>query len=474
MKLHPAILIIDFITLITFLLCAVFIWNTAKRPDRNVIFGVTLPPEVRDRPEVKKAEARFGKLCLGWGTVLVLTFLPVPVLLETVPNRISLSVVSLLVWAMGVSVYCINRPFRAVRRELLGIKRQNGWCFGAMHEAAVDTKASLLKNRSALPAWLFLPAAALPGVLLFTARGPLQTATMLAAFSGMGLTAVFFCCHRAAKHLKTRVWSENSEVNVAVNCERQRIWSQFWIITAYWNGIACVAGWTLFALPGSGPYWIAAVSIFAGFAEFALVVLSNSSFRRFRERLLAADGAPVLTDDDDYWKDSWFAGEIYCNPNDESAMVEKRTGSGTTPNVATKKGRAFSLGTLAFCGALAAVISAFLLLSDFSTPALRIDGASRTVSINTAFYGTTFGEASIRSVALVGSIPNRFRTNGSDDGYSAVGQFTVDGYGPSLLYIHEKEAPYILIRLPDKYVFYNEKTKERTEAVYRELKAAAG
>lgn len=468
---HVAMVIIYSFILVILLICAVVVWNTAKTPGHNVIFGVTLPPAEQNGPDVKETTARFGKLCVKWGIILALTFLPVPALLEAVPDRISLSTVYFLMWAV-FSMYCINRPCRIVRRALLEIKRKNGWCFGAMHETVVDTKASLLKNRSALPAWLFLPAAALPVILLFTVRGPFRAGIIIAAVSSIALKGVFFWCYLAAKHLQAKVWSENSEINVAVNCERQRIWSQFWIFTAYWDSVFCVVEWTLYGLPGSGTFWFLAVLILSGFAELALIVLSNSAFRRFREKILATDRAPVLTDDDDYWKDSWFAGEVYCNPNDSSTMVEKRMGSGTTPNLATKKGRWFCYGMTAFAAVLFVGLSIFFLWPDFSSTTMRIDGASRTVSINTPFYGTKFDEASVKSVALVDSIPNSSRTNGSDDGYTAVGHFTVDGYGPSLLYLHENKPPYILIQLPGEYIFYNEQTGEQTEAVYRELKAA--
>ena len=36
------------------------------------------------------------------------------------------------------------------------------------------------------------------------------------------------------------------------------------------------------------------------------------------------------------------------------------------------------------------------------------------------------------------------------------------------------KPPYLLIHLPDKYIFYNERTGEETQAVYRRLRRAAG
>lgn len=312
---HFAIMAIYLCIFLVFLLCAAGVWHAAKAPGGDVAFGVTLPPAERDSPEVKREEKRFQKLCHKWGAILTLTFLPVPLLLTAVPDRVALSAVYLMVWAVVVAMYCVNRPVIIVFRSLRELKRK---------------KASEI-DRMLLPA-----------------------------------------------------------------------------------------------------------------------------------------------DDDDYWKESWFAGLAYCNPNDSSVLVEKRFGSGMTMNVATKKGKAFCYGGMAFAVVLIAVLSVFLLVSDFSATGLRVDPASHTVSIDAAFYGTKFSAASIQSVAIVDSIPKTFRTNGSDDGYTATGHFTVDGYGPSLLYVHENRPPYLVIRLPDKYVFYNEATKERTEAVYRELKAASG
>lgn len=471
---HPAILVLYCLVFLVFLFCAVTVWKSAKTPAQSIIFGVTIPPSEQNASEVKAVTARFPKLCLKWGIIFLLTFLPAPVLLEIFPDRIAFSSACFMVWAIVISMYCINRPFRLVRCALLGVKRKNGWHFGALHETAVDTKTSLLKNRSVLPAWLFLPAAALPAILFFSEHGPFETGVVISACLSMFLTVLFYVCYRAAKNLRARVWSEDSKINLAINCERQRVWSQFWMITAYWNSISCVAAWTLLNLPERGTYGVAAVSILTGFAELALITVTDTAFRSFRKKLLSADKTPVVADDDDYWKDSWFAGLVYCNPNDTSTMVEKRVGTGTTMNIATKKGRLLCFGGMAVAAVLVVGLSAFLLLSDFSVPTMQIDSASRTVSVDTAFYGTKFDEASVKSVTLVDSIPNSSRTNGSDDGYTAVGHFTVDGYGPSLLYVHENNPPYLVIRLADKYIFYNEKTGGQTKAVYQKLIAAVG
>ena len=78
---HSAILVIFCFVFMVFLICAAVVWSSGKTSTNNVIFGVTLPPAEQNDPEVKEAEARFGKLCFKWGLILTLTFLPVPVLL---------------------------------------------------------------------------------------------------------------------------------------------------------------------------------------------------------------------------------------------------------------------------------------------------------------------------------------------------------------------------------------------------------
>lgn len=467
---HVTLIVIFSFIYIVFLVCAIATWNTVKTPNQNVLLGVTLPAWALDEPEVKQAKTRFPRLCLKWGMILTLTFLPIPILLIMLPNRIAVTAVYLMVWAVGFAMYCINRPYRVVRRYLLDVKREKGWHCGPVREVTVDTRASLLKNRSAMPAWLFLPAVILPAILFFTANEKLKSAVIIAVVTSIGLKGLFFWCYQTAKRLKTKVWSENSEINVAVNGERQRIWTQFWVVTAYWDSVSCVVEWTLFGLPESGINWFMVVIILSGFAELALIVFSNASVRRVQKNLEAINRKPILADDDDYWKDSWFAGAVYCNPDDHSTTVEKRLGIGTTMNLATPKGKAFCYGMLIFVVVLIAGLSGFLLMADFSSTALRIDSASHTVSIDTFLYGTKFDESSVKSVTLVNSIPKSFRTNGSDDGYSAIGHFDVDGYGPSLLYLHENQPPYLVIRLSDGYVFYNEPTKEQTMTVYEKLK----
>ncbi|GKU24922.1 hypothetical protein [Clostridium folliculivorans] len=172
-----------------------------------------------------------------------------------------------------------------------------------------------------------------------------------------------------------------------------------------------------------------------------------------------------LTYDDEFWPN----GINYCNPKDKSFIVSKRIGLGNTVNLGIKKGKIFTFGTLAAVITIAMVLSTYLLLTDFYTPSIYIDGDK--IKVSDLDYSTAFNTSEIQDVKLIDEVPKVNKINGALTSIYARGKFDINSYGAGRIFIFKNSSPYIMIRLKDSYIIYNEDNKTKTNSLYEELKA---
>ncbi|MBR3709593.1 MAG: DUF3784 domain-containing protein [Bacteroidales bacterium] len=99
----------------------------------------------------------------------------------------------------------------------------------------------------------------------------------------------------------------------------------------------------------------------------------------------------------------------------------------------------------------------------------RITVGEETVKIS-GIYGREISVSDIVSVDLLDELPPiAMRTNGSETGKNLKGHFKLKSGEKCLVFVM-KEPPYIELRTPDALYFLNDNGKEKTEALYRQLK----
>jgi hypothetical protein len=88
----------------------------------------------------------------------------------------------------------------------------------------------------------------------------------------------------------------------------------------------------------------------------------------------------------------------------------------------------------------------------------------------TKMYGDEWKIEDIDQVKLLREMPN-VKSKKSGFGTSALskGQFNVEGYGSSLLFINHNTSPYIYIKVKETNIFINSKESEETKRWYSEL-----
>jgi hypothetical protein len=209
------------------------------------------------------------------------------------------------------------------------------------------------------------------------------------------------------------------------------------------------------------------VYLFAWLTVFFIVMVLP--FRKaFRDTLTLKKASEWANqaDEDEYWAN----GFSYHNPKDPRVFVDKRVGVGLTVNTGTLAGKLIMGGTVALFAAVVLGVSVMMIRSELDPPVMTITPDAR-VEIDYQMYPFDFAIAEIEELALVEEIPSGRRTNGEATDKVARGHFNLLDLGKARLYVFKNNPPYIRIKLPDVYIFYNEQDPAKTRRLYEDLTA---
>lgn len=454
------LIILSFVGLIL-VLTEIFIWYYSGKEYDNIIFGVTLPTDILKSRDIDLFRIKYKNLC--YVCFFITIFSCIPFVFSNFYSTFFL--IYLFVWII-IYTFLLLFPYILINRQLYSLKKEKGWFLTTAKVITIDTVASKFKNKKNVsPYWLIgaVLIALFPITIEVIFKHSL-TLNLLFFLTVISLIekafSLFF--YNITKKLKTKTYSENSDINVTLNWERQRIWSLFWIVFAYVDSLTFLCSYfAIFKLNNiilSVIIYCLTVTIIIIFASYTF-----SKFKNTEKELTVNDDKAILVDDDEYW----YWGMFYCNPNDKSSFVS-RGGSKVTVNFASTGGKAFMCGTLIFT--LVIIIGAlFLPLAlNSSDPVINISNP-KDITINTSMYSTSFSRKDVVSISLINNIPDGIHTNGiGTDEYSR-GNFDLDKYGQGKLYVFNNCPPYIYIKLKDGYIIYNYKDKNKTLTLYNKL-----
>lgn len=182
-----------------------------------------------------------------------------------------------------------------------------------------------------------------------------------------------------------------------------------------------------------------------------------------RKKLLKKAEGPLYVDEDEYWINGY-----YDNPWDKRKSVEKRFGIGTTTNMAYKSNRWISCLAFTTMVLLLGGLSILLYRMDFAT--FRINIGKEEVAIDAPVYHYRFKTSDILEVAVTENLPEGgLRVNGAATSNYYLGNFNLEQYGKSKVFLYIKYPPYIVIHLKDRTVLFNTKSRDDTLEYYRQL-----
>ncbi|RQW12449.1 DUF5808 domain-containing protein [Paenibacillus rhizophilus] len=426
-----------------------------------IVFGIGIPEHASQAEELESLRASFRRNNIFFIVMSSFTLLPMFAL-----NRY-FSLIFLYWWAwMGLGIWGGYRLFVKYHRAVARIKREHDWIMGERRVVRVDTTLISQKKQLTLsPFWCIAPFLLSLFVMFYSRRSSGELEVIM-GIQAAGMTLLFFLLSLAIRRMRTKVYSADSAINTALNRAQRRYWSVLFLAMAILDAVFTAAV-TLSGMETSARF-DAAWHIFIGIqvaAPFAVANYTDRKMKEWSKRLDEADGRLFYTDDDEYW----INGITYCNPNDRSMLVSKRTGTGFTLNMATRGGKVIMGVTLALVAIIIAGLAIFLFREDWMPPKLTV-GMDGTVRVQSPSYGYSFQLDQIRELRLEDRLPDGTRTNGVATDSYARGHFRLDGWGNTRAYIFKHSPPYIVIRLADEYIVFNDRKASDTLRTFEELR----
>ncbi|MGN1084854.1 MAG: PH domain-containing protein [Lachnospiraceae bacterium] len=368
---------------------------------------------------------------------------------------------SLQVWYLTACLtVVILGDYRVIKKyvgKMYELKKEKGWCNPQKQaNCEVDTVVSRMKKT--LPVsetWMFVPIWICVASFLWWALCAPEYKVLL-IFPGMNVAVMlffFYLFHRAA-HGKLRVYSEDSDINYALNRTAKRAWTGCVVLEAtllcgyqlllmvwlhaYMSKIA-VDG----ALRSDRAFW----GVFLGLS-LLVTILFVLIFFRASARVKKAK-KELSTGCEEFWKedeDACWKNGYYYNPQDTNAFVENRS-YGMTTNMATAWGKITTwvlLGTLILCFGL----GLGLLPLDFGTVTV-VKQEDGLVLKGCWYYKETIPFDEVKEVTLFEECPGLSRIWGSGMEHVALGDYHFKGYGSGKAMVYREAEYFILVEKRD-------------------------
>lgn len=436
---------------------------TAAQPRRGSILGVRLPDGAWKDGDVAAAVRGYRKRLL----FLAAAFLALAVPVALCGRFFVLQFILLLAWTI-LLMPAYYREYIRCSAALRELRRTKGWEERQKPVVAVDTQVSANRGRMAVsPLWM-LPGLALSLVpFLLCAVRREDGAMYLTAACPLIFQAVLWLCRRTFCKSRATAFSEDPAVNRACHYLSIHSWTAFFAAMSAAAGLAGLALYFM-TMQNVSEFWFLAFTVGMLLIVQIGVYAVFQKVRRGQNRLLEQSDAEILEKD----SECRYRYGFYCNPCDPRIMVPKQLGVGWTFNIGRPVGKVLGFGTLGLAAALIAGILGMFLYMEAVPFRLELDGGQAVVSA--PLYGTEFALSEVESVAMAEEIPAGTRTNGAAFGNILLGHFRLNGVGKALVYVHTDRMPCLVIRLPERTIYFTGETPEETQALYQELLTAAG
>ncbi|WP_138755682.1 DUF5808 domain-containing protein [Paenibacillus sinopodophylli] len=430
-------------------------------PSNQILFGVTFPKQGLKDPRIKQLQTDYKKNYTVYAVITLITLAPFFVL----DRYFSLSLIYLFVW-IAAFLYTSKLPFNRIHHKAARMKRENAWFVGETRTIRIDAKITQLKkSRLVSPYWFIIPAL-LSITPIFISLSNHDILLRMSGVASLAMSVILYVIFAAFGHMKTKIYSENHDINAAINRAARRYWSILWPAMAVFESINALVAYLILSNGSTLTFtqWMIGI-IMVSLIPLGSIFFVHNKVRELEEHLADTNGEAILTDDDGYW----INGSTYYNPEDPSVMVPKRIGMGSTVNMAARGGKWLQYGSIALALLIILPLAAFAVQSDQTVPTITISD-SGVVAIDYPLYDYSFNLSDVQSITLEKELPSGFRTNGTATAEYARGNFSLEKVGTTKLYVFKNKPPYIVIQLDGLAVIFNDKEAAKTEALFNELK----
>lgn len=461
-------------------LCLLFDIHFIVGKKADYLLFMSIHGEQREDEDVQNIVKQFKK---AFGGMMIHMFFAVGIffLLLLIPNAVaSLSYFYLILWCT-VLIWADYKIVKTYANRMYELKKSKGWSTPVRKTVTeVDTVVSRMKKTMPVSEiWLTIPLWICIGAFVWWIYSATEYKMLLITLCSNVLVVVVFgyMFHRIA-HGKLKVYSEDSEVNYALNRASKRAWSKcivweagllsghHFIITlllhSYLKGVSTgteqVTG-----------FWIGFIGSTAIVLLLALLLFwgATNRVKQAKKELAAAANLSYAEDEDVYWKNGY-----YYNPYDTNTFVENR-GFGLTTNMATKWGpitKWILIITLVLCIGLGIV----MLPLDFGKMTIKV--TEKGVELRGClYYSETLNFDDVEEVYLLSEAPESSRAWGTDTERFSMGSYHFKGYGNGKAMMDHEAEYYILVKQKSgKWFGFSVRDSEKMLDMYEKLKEKEG
>jgi|GEM_PF-329928 len=450
---------------VTFLIAIYATNRTGEKANGNILLGVTLPDSALKDNAVTYIVKKYHKAY----SIVAFIFLLLILSFIFLRNYVSISTVYFMLWCISflyTDRIVVNKYFN----ELYSLKREKEWWVGAHHIINIDTEVSRLKNTFPISKmWFFIPLIiSLIPVTIHLFYKNLNMYHWAISLCGIIPFIFSFLMYLVYTRDRTKTYSQNTEINLALNRIYKREWSKCWVIIAIMESVLfIIIPLILFNKISDSVFFLIFICISRPFVILPIIKAYNK-VRAEKNIFLQLDNKAIYADHDQYWEKGY-----YYNSNDNRTLVEKRFGYGMTVNIAKVGGKVVTIAIMfAISLVIISVMRIAILLSPLDFNSVLLTVSEETVTIQAPLSEYSFLTSDIRNVAFIDDFPRANKINGGNSETFFVGKFNVTGYGASNVYIHRKCPPFIVVELDNGWVFLNGNTKEQTEKYFNDLENA--
>lgn len=334
----------------------------------------------------------------------------------------------------------------------------------------VDLNLVQLKDKFRYPGWHWIPAFLLTaiGSIRWLPPTPEYTASYLLIGCSFLTYFTLLILYLSFGRTRTVFYSDDSDVNLALNYHRQHSFTKSTVLAAYGHGLCWLIG-GLFPNACLKPSVMLCTFGASSILVISFLTYAFDSFRRQKRLLLQqhetdkATATPAMPDEDCFWR----AGSYY-NPNDPKLWVERRIGYGLTINEAHPAAKWFTAAMFLLVGGTFLMVLSFLPL-DF--PHLSVAATNTAITINAPGYDDEILLSGIEKAELLSERPTMHKNNGSIIKGYTFGTFYLPDYGQCHVWIQKERPPYLLLKCENKlYLIGSDRPKEM-ETLIQTLKA---
>ena len=467
----------------------------------GMILGVHIPKEALEQEEVQRICDRERRQRIMFQRVNHILNLAVCLLCV---YWIELGILFWIVWIIEYLIgieQITNRPHKAMYQ----VKVKNQWIQESSKQLVrIDTRAAAESGKGAC-SWrwhlLITGITGVSGIPLMNQGSWFmkESVGMILGIVSVCVALLFLVLHFWIVENRNVVYSQNSQVNLAVNHLVKRYWSMAFVSASVCNSLAWLyVVWRIWKRDWLGNLDFVIYMIFQTLGVFFFLYFIYN-IQRKKDEILESDTEGFYVDDDEYWKDGY-----YNNPGDRRILVPGRISSTNyTFNMGRPAGRIIYGGILIVLAASlgwAAMVMVSMMTMEVTFTARteqgimdvaeleladKIDLTDRDSAVAVdkeraeecifrlaaADYTCQFMIPEIQSVRLLEELPEeRFSkiNGGATDRYN-VGHFKGRETGKTMMFLWKGYSPILEIVLPDKTVFANSRESGEAEVWYEYL-----